>query len=46
MTLAYLSDMLVGSEIKPMMKQKIIYMAKNFIGEGEYTVAILTTPED
>lgn len=46
MTLAYLSDMLVGSEIKPMMKQKIIFMAKNFIGEGEYTVAILTTPED
>lgn len=46
MTLAYLCDMLVGSEIKPLMKQQIIIMAKNYIGEGEYTLAIITTPED
>lgn len=46
MTLAYLSDMMVGSEIKPLQKQKLILMAKNFIGEGEYTACVVTTPED
>ena len=46
MTLAYLSDMLIGSEIKPLQKQKLVVMAKNFIGEGEYTACVVTTPED
>jgi len=46
MTLAYLCDMMVGSEIKPLQKQSIIMMAKNFIGEGEYTACIVATPED
>jgi len=46
MTLAYISDMMVGSEVAPLQKQKLITMAKNFIGEGEYTSCILTTPED
>jgi len=46
MTLAYLCDMMVGSEIKPLQKQTIIVMAKEFVGEGEYTACILATPED
>lgn len=46
MTLAYISDMMIGSEVAPLQKQKLITMAKNFIGEGEYTSCILTTPED
>ena len=46
MTLAYLSDIMVGSGIKPLQKQKLITMAKSFIGEGEYTACIVTTPED
>jgi hypothetical protein len=46
MTLAYLSDMLIGSEVKPLMKQKIVLMARNYIGEGEYTACVVTTPED
>lgn len=46
MTLAYICDMMVGSEIAPLQKQKMITMAKNFIGEGEYTSCIVSTPED
>ena len=46
MTLAYISDLMVGSEITPLQKQKLIKIAKNYIGEGEYVAAIVTTPED
>lgn len=46
MTLAYLSDILIGSEVKPLLKQKIVLMARNYIGEGEYTACVITTPED
>ena len=46
MTLAYLSDMMIGSEIAPLQKQKLIKIAKSFIGEGEYTAAVITTAED
>jgi len=46
MTLAYISDMMVGSEISPLQKQKLLKIAKVFIGEGEYAAAIVTTPED
>ena len=46
MTLAYISDMLVGSEITPIQKQKLLKIAKAYVGEGEYTAAIVTTPED
>ena len=46
MTLAYISDMLVGSEISPVQKQKLLKIAKAYVGEGEYTAAIVTTPED
>lgn len=46
MTLAYISDMMVGSEITPMQKQKLLKIAKNYVGEGEYAAAIVTTPED
>lgn len=46
MTLAYISDMMVGSEISPIQKQKLLKIAKTYIGEGEYAAAIVTTPED
>ena len=46
MTLAYISDMMVGSEISPIQKQKLLKIAKNYIGEGEYASAIISTPED
>lgn len=46
MTLAYISDMMVGSEISPIQKQKLLKIAKNYIGEGEYAAAIIATPED
>ena len=46
MTLAYLSDMMIGSEIAPLQKQKLIKIAKSFIGEGEYIAAIIAVPED
>ena len=35
MTLAYISDMMVGSEISPIQKQKLLKIAKSYIGEGE-----------
>lgn len=46
MTLAYICDMMVGSEISPIQKQKLLKIAKNYIGEGEYAAAIVATPED
>lgn len=46
MTLAYISDLMVGSEISPLQKQKLVKMAKSYVGEGEYAAAIVTTPED
>ena len=46
MTLAYISDMMVGSEISPLQKQKLLKIAKSYIGEGEYAAAIIATTED
>jgi len=46
MTLAYICDMMVGSEISPIQKQKLLKIAKSYIGEGEYVAAIVSTPED
>jgi hypothetical protein len=46
MTLAYISDMMVGSEISPLQKQKLLKIAKAYIGEGEYAAAIVATTED
>ena len=46
MTLAYISDMMVGSEITPLQKQKLLKIAKSYIGEGEYAAAIVATTED
>lgn len=45
-TLAYISNMMVGSEITPIQKQYLLKIVKNFIGEGEYAAAIVTSPED
>lgn len=45
-TLAYISNVMVGSEISPIQKQYLIRVVKGFIGEGEYAAAIITTPED
>ena len=38
--------MMVGSEVSPIQKQRLLKIAKNYIGEAEYVAAILTTPED
>lgn len=46
MTLAYISDMMIGSEISPLQKQKLMKIAKSYIGEGEYAAAIVATTED
>lgn len=46
MTLAYISDMMIGSEISPLQKQKLLKIAKSYIGEGEYAAAIVATSED
>lgn len=46
LTLAYISDILIGSEITPMQKQKLIKIVKAYIGKGEYTASIITTVED
>lgn len=46
MTLAYISDMMVGSEITPLQKQKLLKITKAYIGEGEYAAAIVATTED
>ncbi len=46
LTLAYISDILIGSEISPMQKQKLIKIVKTYIGKGEYTASIITTVED
>ena len=46
MTLAYISDMMIGSEITPLQKQKLLKIAKNYIGEGEYAAAIVSATED
>ena len=46
LTLAYVSDILIGSEISPMQKQKLIKIVKSYIGKGEYTASIIATVED
>ena len=46
MTLAYISDMMIGSEIMPLQKQKLIKIARSYVGEGEYVSAIVSTAED
>lgn len=46
MTLAYICDMMIGSEISPLQKQKLLKIAKQYIGEGEYAAAIVATTED
>ena len=46
MTLAYICDMMIGSEISPLQKQKLLKIAKSYIGEGEYAAAIVSTTED
>ena len=38
--------MMVGSEISPLQKQKLLKIAKSYIGEGEYSAAIIATAED
>lgn len=45
-TLAYISNMMVGSSISPIQKQSLLKIVRNFIGEGEYAAAIVTSPED
>ena len=46
LTLAYVSDILIGSEISPIQKQKLIKIVKSYIGKGEYTASIISTVED
>lgn len=46
MTLAYISDMMVGSEVSPLQKQQLLKIAKSYVGEGEYAAAIVATCED
>ena len=46
MTLAYISDIMIGSEISPLSKQQLIKIAKAYIGEGEYAAAIVASTED
>lgn len=46
MTLAYISDIMVGSEISPLQKQRLVKIARSYVGEGEYAAAIVTMPED
>ena len=46
MTLAYISDIMVGSEISPLSKQQLIKIAKAYIGEGEYAATIVAATED
>lgn len=45
-TLAYISNIMVGSNLTPIQKQNLLKMVRNFIGEGEYAAAIVTSPED
>ena len=46
LTLAYISDILIGSEISPIQKQKLIKIVKSYIGKGEYVASIISTTED
>ena len=46
MTLAYLSDIMVGSEITPIQKQKLLNITKGSVGEGQYVAAIISASED
>lgn len=46
MTLAYISDLMIGSEVSPLQKQKLMKIAKSYIGDGEYAAAIISTSED
>lgn len=46
MTLAYISDIMIGSEISPLQKQQLLKIAKAYIGEGEYAAAIVAATED
>ena len=46
MTLAYICDVMVGSEITPLQKQNLLKIVKTYIGEAEYVAAIVATSED
>jgi hypothetical protein len=46
LTLSLISDIMVGSEISPLQKQKLIKVVKQFLGEGQYVAAIIASPED
>ena len=46
MTLAYISGLMVGSEISPIQKQKLLKIAKAYNGEEQYAAAIIATAED
>ena len=46
MTLAYMCDIMIGSEITPLQKQNLLRIVKTYIGENEYAAAIVATSED
>ena len=46
LTLSLISDIMVGSEISPLQKVKLIKVVKQFLGEGQYVAAIISGPED
>lgn len=45
-TLAYMTDMVIGSDISPLQKQKLVRMTKDFVGHTQNVMAILATTED
>lgn len=46
MTLAQITDVMIGSDINPIYKQRLIRMVKDYIGEEQYTKAIVASTED
>lgn len=46
LTLAQISDLMIASSVSPNQKQRLIKMVKDYIGEDQYTAAIITATED
>jgi len=46
LTLASLSDVIIGSEVQPLQKQNLVKVTNEFVKEDENVVSIITSPED
>lgn len=45
-TLSYISDLMIGSQIMPIQKQQLVKIVKEFIGDDQFAAAVIASPQD